>query len=348
MVNNRLLGKISIVVFLTILIWVWADLAQDEHLVLSNVVNLGIARSTDQALWLSFVDEKGGVLRSSVTIANVELKGPATRIGDVDRMRNTGELDMDMFLVPEREGFTEAGTRTLDVLNFLRQSDRIRQLGLTVESCEPRSVTVQVRQLVATDLLVECVSENGVALKAEVEPAEVTAFVVPDEVTVAKVRLSANEQLQAREEPIEKTPFVELAPNQRRDVSTPVRIKLSPAKDDLRDENVRATLGFCFSPNLQGKCRVELLNETELISAILKIKATPAAKQAYELEPFKIFLYILDEDLQTPGVVKSRRVEFNFPNEYVNRDEIRADEQAPEARFRLVPLEPAEEAAAGS
>lgn len=346
MANKSIYGKISIVVFLTVLIWVWADLAQDERLTLSNVVSLGVAKSSDQTLWLSVVDAEG-TLRPSVTIGNMELKGPASRVADVDRMRNKGELDVALFLVPEREGFTETGTQTLDVLSFLKRSDTIGQLGLTVESCEPRTLTIQVRRLIETPLPVECVDENGVPLKAEVEPAEVQAFVVPDEVVVAKIRLSASEQSQARESAIEKTPYVELADGQRREAAAPVLVKLSPAEDVLRDENVRATLGFCFSPNLQGKYVVELQNETELVSAILKIKATPAAKQAYEQQPFKIFLYILDEDLQATGFI-TRRVDFNFPDEYVGLGQIRADEAVPEARFRLVPIPTAGESPAGS
>jgi len=335
--NNSLLGKISIVVFLTVLIWVWADMAQDERLALSNVVSVGVARSSDPALWLTFVDEEGA-LRSTVTVDNVDLKGPASTVADIERMRNKGELDLALFLVPEREGFTEAGTRTLDVLNFLKQSDAFGQLGLTAEGCEPRTLTVQVRRLVEKSLPIECVDDrSGAQVKAEVEPAEVSAFGIPDETIVARVRLTASEQSQARESAIEKTPFVELAPGQRRDVGTSVKIKLSPAEDVLRDENVQATLGFCFSPNLQGRYRVELQNETDLVSTILKIKATPAAKQAYEQQPFKIFLYILDDDPQATNVI-TRRVGFNFPEEYVSRGEIRADEQAPEARFRLVPI----------
>jgi len=346
MANNSIYGKISIVVFLTVLIWVWADLAQDERLTLSNVVSLGVAKSSDPTLWLNVVDGEG-TLRPSVTIDNVELKGPASRVADVDRMRNKGELDLALFLVPEREGVTEAGTQTLDVLNFLKRSDMIKQLGLTVESCEPRTLTVQVRRLVEMALPVECIDENGVPLKAEVDPGEVLAFVVPDEVVVAKIRLSPSEQSQARASAIEKTPYVELPGGPRREVATPVKVTLSPAEDVLRDENVRATLGFCFSPNLQGKYVVELQNESELTSAILKIKATQAAKQAYEQEPFKIFLYILDEDRQATGFI-SRRVDFNFPDEYVGRGEIRADEAPPEARFRLVPIPTGNTAPAGS
>jgi hypothetical protein len=344
--KNSIYGKLSIVIFLTVLIWVWADLAQDERLTLSNVITLSVARSSDQTLWLSFVDESGAV-RPSVVIDGVDLKGPASQVADVDRMRNKGELDSALFLDPIREGLEEEGTRAFDVLSFLRQNDTIRQLGLTVEGCEPRTLTLQVRRLVERQLSVECVDENGVPLKAEVEPAEVTAFVT-DETVAAKVRLSAREQTLAREAPIEKTPFVELPAGQRRDVSTSVRVTLSPAEDVLRDENVQATLGFCFSPNLQGRCRVELQDEMDLTSAIIKIKATPAAKEAYDQQPFKIFLYILDEDLRATGVI-TRRVEFNFPEEYVQRGEIRsAGDAAPEARFRVVPIPATPEAAGGS
>ena len=52
-------GKISIVVFLTALIWVWADLAQDDRLTLSDV-RIEVAKSTDPSLWVNFVVERSG------------------------------------------------------------------------------------------------------------------------------------------------------------------------------------------------------------------------------------------------------------------------------------------------
>jgi hypothetical protein len=54
MVKNPKLGKISIVVFLTVLIWVWSDLAQDEPMSLSNYVTITVARPSDPTLWVSF------------------------------------------------------------------------------------------------------------------------------------------------------------------------------------------------------------------------------------------------------------------------------------------------------
>lgn len=344
MAKNSYIGKISIVIFLTVLIWVWADLAQDEELALSNVATLSVAKSSDPTLWLSF-EGADTSLQSSVTLANIELKGSASRVRDVDRMRNRGELDVALFLVPEQEGFTETGTRTLDMFNFLRQSDTIRQLGLTVENCEPKTLTVHIRQLVEKSLPVECVDEDGRQLKAEVEPSSVSMFVPPDEVLVATVSLLSAEQSVARTTAIQKTPYVELAPGQQRDATTKVTVTL-PAVDALKDYQVSGTYGFCFSPNLQGKFRVELEGNPADLANVL-IKATPPAYQAYADAPYQVILYIHDEDRQATEVIR-RPVVFSFPEEYVRRDEIKPDQSPLEARFRLLPIPVPAEAVPGS
>jgi hypothetical protein len=329
MAKKPKLGKISIVVFLTVLIWVWSDLAQDERMSLSNYVTIAVARPNDPGLWVSFEGPQS-MLRPSITINSVDLQGPASRVTEVERMRKKGELPLDLFVSPEEEGWTEVGVRTFDVLDFLKQSDEIRQLGLTVESCEPRTVTVQIRQLIERPLPVECIDENGAPLRASVEPPTVEAY-VPDGVVAAQVRLSANEQAQARISPIEKTPYVELVPGQRRDVSTRVSVALAAEEVVLAEHPVQAVLGFCFSPNLQGRYRVVLENEAELATVL--VRSTTDAWQAYELQPFHIFLYVLDSDRQASGVI-SRPVVFNFPQEYVRSGQIEGTIPPP-ARFTL-------------
>ncbi len=160
MAKKPKLSKISIVVFLTILIWVWADLAQDERMSLSGYVTITMARPNDPTIWASF-EGSDSALRPSITIDAIDLKGPASRVTEVERMKKKGELTLDLFASPEEEGWTEVGPASFDVLNFLKQSAEIRQLGLTVESCEPRSVAVAVRRLVPRPLPVRCVDENG-------------------------------------------------------------------------------------------------------------------------------------------------------------------------------------------
>jgi len=337
MAQKSKLGKMSIVIFLTALIWVWADLAQDERLDLSNVV-IEMATPSDPAVWVSFVvqDEEPG-LRTSVALDTVVLKGPKSRVNEMELLKNRGALDLDLFLVPERDRLTESGNQTVDMLDFLKRSDEIRQRGLTVESCEPRVVTVRARKLVKRSVPVECV---GIAPSLEIEslePSNVEAYVPEDESLKARIRLTPEEQSQARNTPVEKTPYIELTPGQQRPVlnSAKVRVTLTTAQNLLNDYQVSATLGFCFSPILQGKYRVKLANELELATVL--IKATPFAHQAYAREPYQMILYIDDSDRQATEQIR-REVVFTFPEEYVRREEIRADQPAPVAKFTLEPI----------
>lgn len=338
MANKPKLGKISIVIFLTVLIWVWSDLAQDERMSLSGFVMMTVARPADPTVWVSF-EGPDAELRPSVTIRAIDLKGPASRVSEVDRMRKKGELSLDLFVSPEEEGWTEVGSRSFNVLNFLKQSPEIKQLGLTVENCEPRTVTVEVHRLVERALPVECIDENGAPLRAEIEPATVDAF-VPDGVVAARVRLSARERVQATASAIQKTPYVEFVRGQQREVSTRVSVSLSPEEVVLAEHPVQAVLGFCFSPNLQGAYRVRLENEAELATVL--VRATTEAWQAYERQPFHIFLHVLDADRQATGVI-TRPVAFNFPHEYVRNGLIEGTSPPP-ARFvlELVPQETVE------
>ncbi|HIJ54348.1 MAG TPA: hypothetical protein HPP66_14535, partial [Planctomycetes bacterium] len=72
MTRNFKCGKIAVVVFITILIWVWADLALDEKLPVSNAA-ISVVNS-DPKLWVSF---NGSSLFS---IEELIVKGPLRRI----------------------------------------------------------------------------------------------------------------------------------------------------------------------------------------------------------------------------------------------------------------------------
>jgi hypothetical protein len=329
-------GKVSVTVFLTLLIWVWADLAQDERLDLSNFVTVTAAKSSDPNLWVA-LEGDNSTLRVSLTIDRVVLKGPASRVSEVVRKKNRGKLDLNLFLVPEQMGLTET-TRTLDILSFLKQTNEIRQLGLTVETCEPRMITVQVSQLKIEPMPVECVDDSGNQIIVEaIEPSRVKVRVPPEGATAAKVRLTAEEQRLARDTPVQKTPYIELADGQRRDALQPVKVKLPAAENALRQYPVSATLGLCMSQNLQGKYRVEL-RENPMADLVL-IRATAAAHQEYDKTAFHMLLYIEDSDKPGPDYT-TREVVFNFPPEYVQRGEIKLDQAVPKVQFRLVAIPP--------
>lgn len=334
-------GKISAIIFLTVLIWVWADLALDEQISVSNVT-ITVAKSANPALWISFSDE------ASVSIEKMVLKGPASKVADVKRKLNEGSLVFDFFLDPKLEGMVGPGLHYLNVPNFLKKNDQIKQLGLSVESCEPETLPIRAVELVKKNLTVKCVDETQNPIQtAAIEPAQVDMFVPQDwsgEKLVAKVLLTRREIDQAKLLPIEKAPSIELAPGQFRETQTPVKIKIPPGQDILADYTITtATLGFSLSTNLQGKYNVVIANLDEVIRAIT-IRASPDAKRAYEKMPYQVVLEIKDEDAKATEPLR-RELIYNFPDEYLRKDEIRLNQQPVVARFELVPLPPPPEQA---
>jgi hypothetical protein len=326
-------GKIAIVIFITVLIWVWADLALDERLPISNIP-VAVAKTTNPALWVSFSE------KSVVSIDNIVLKGPASRIADVKRKFNAGWLTLEFFLDAQQEGMVHAGEYNLDVLSFLRKSDQIKQLGLTVESCEPGKLTVNIVELVKKSLSVKCFDESRIPLEAEsIEPSKVDMLVPENwsgEKLTAEVKLARREIEQARISAVEKTPSIELAAGQRREAATAVKIKMPPAEGTLKTYTItRATLGFTLSANLPGKYKVEITNLNEVISSIA-IRATPQAKQAYEGMRYHVILEIDDEDVKSEE--SRREVVYNFPPEFVRRGEIVLNQPPVQARFKLTPF----------
>jgi hypothetical protein len=328
------LGKILAIASLTVLIWVWADLALDEQFTISNIT-VSVAKSTNPNFWVSFDDE------SSVSVDKIALKGPASKVADVKRKLNEGSLIFEFFLDAETEGIVNPGEHHLSVLNFLRRSDQIRQLGLTVESCHPGTLPVSVVELVKKTLSVKCVDETQNPLNTAItEPAQVDMSVPVDwggEKLVATVQLSRREIDQARLLAVKKVPFIELAAGQIRDAPAPVKITMPPDEDLLADHTITtATLVFSLSANLQAKFKVEVANLDEVIRAIT-IRATADAKRAYEKMPHQVILEIKDEDAKSAEPLR-RELIYNFPDEYVRKDEIRLNQQPAIARFKLVPL----------
>jgi hypothetical protein len=335
MVKKVNYGKILVVVFITVLIWVWADLALDEVFSVSSV-NI-TAKSTNPGLWVSFGD------KASAFIDKMVLKGPASRIADVKRKLKDGSLVLEFFLDPgQTETIASPGEYTLPLLTFLRQSDQIKQLGLTVESCEPQTLSVKVVRLVKKPLTIKCIDDTQNAIKAAtIEPKQLEMFVPEDwsgEKLTATVKLTRGEIDQARVSAVEKTPFIEPAAGQIRGT---VKITMPPEEDLLADYTITtARLRFSLSPNIQGKYKVVVDNLDEVIRTIT-IRATADAKRAYEKMPYQVTLEIDDEDAGAAEPLR-RNLIYNFPDEYLRKDDIRLNQQPVTARFKLIPLPAAE------
>jgi hypothetical protein len=321
------LGKVAIVVFLTTLIWIWADLALDETLP-DIPAEVTIDESANPELWASFN-------QSPSTNIKIELSGPHTAISNEAKRLREGKI-REFVLNIAQESMNQPRNYDWRLLPFLQKDKQLKQLGLKVDSCEPQLLNVNVVELVNKQLTVECFDENGMSLKPEsIEPAKVVMF-VPEGRRTAQVRLTRREIEQARSIAIERKPYVELSEGQLRYAAEPVRIKMPPEANPLSEAPIKVSkLGIALSPNLQGKYKVEIKNLPQVIGQI-SIRATQAAKQAYEGMRYQVILEIDDEDIKSEEV--RRELVYNFPEEFVSKDEIRLNQPLVQAIFKLVPL----------
>jgi len=336
MTKNNNYGKITAVAFITILIWVWADLALDEQFTVSNA-KITVAKSPNAQLWVSFNDEP------SISIRNISFTGPASRIAEVRRKTNEGSLTFEFFLAAEQHNITGPGEHTINLLEIIKNSAEIKQLGLTAEACKPEKVTVNAVKLVKKTLTIKCIDSDQNPVKTSTtEPAQIEALVPVDwsgEKLIARIQLTTAEIDQARLAPVKKTPYIELTAGQYRDILTPVKITTPAQEDLLRTDTIKnTTLGVLLSPVLQGNYKVEIFNLNEVLRPIA-IRATPEAKRAYENMPYQVILQINDSDKETASTEPLRtELIYNFPREYLRKNEILLNQQPDTARFKLAPL----------
>jgi hypothetical protein len=334
-------SKIGGVIFLTILIWVWADLALERQMSLSSV-NVRLTAATDPALAVAFlVDQTEDEFSNFALLHSVDFIGPEATINKVKRV--LGE-NLEFVLVADELGLTEAGTHSVALLDFLRQSAsrEPRLAGLTVDSCDPNVMTLQVERLVRMKIPVRCMDQREIPVEeATTEPAEVDIFVPQGwtgEQRVAWVKLTDSELDRARlnPSPVSKQPYITVL-RQRRDADIAVKVSMPDIEQRLEVAVIRPKLGFVLSPNLQNKYTV-VMDPLNLNNAIepISIRATEEARQAYDNSLYHVLLEVQDNDAEVAEVA-SRRLRYNFPPEFVGSGQIRLDIAPRSVTFKLVP-----------
>jgi hypothetical protein len=326
-------GKVLAVVFITVLIWVWADLALDEELP-DKPAAIIVDKSATPKLWVSFN-------QNSAADIKITLSGPHAAISEEKRKLKRGErLEFDFDAA--QENLDEPGSYTFTLLPFLQRNREIKRLGLTVKSCEPEALDVQVVRLIENSLPVECLGENKMPLKAEsIEPSTVDMLVPEDwgrEKRIASVSLSRREIDQARLNAIEKVPYIQLAPRRIRWAATSVKITMPPDEELLGEHTITGTKhSFAVDPIIQGRYKVKVTNLDDVLGAIT-IRATAEAKRAYEEMPYQVIIQINEEDSRSEEPLIRRELIYNFPDQYLLTDEISLNQQPVTARFELVPM----------
>ena len=329
------IGKLLTVLFITVLIWIWADLALEESLSLSRV-EVTIGKSTDPAEWVNFVDPNGR-LATTFFLDTVTLKGPTSKVRRIRQQFAEGGQDLRLILATQEWATATPGEQTISLLDSLSRNEWIRQHGLTMEACVPETLMVRIDRLVQKSLTVHCVDSNDMTIEAAIaEPDRVDMYVPADWGQVAYVKLTPEEIIKAGTRPVTKKPYVELA-GRRREAGQEVAIRTPADLDRLKTYSITTVrAGILISQNLQGRYQVKVDKPEDLYS-IIRIRATEQAKQAYEAMRYQVILEIDEGDTKSTGPQEKRLI-YNFPERYLRSNEIGPTGPATTIRFTLAPI----------
>lgn len=321
--------KAILVVFITCLIWVWADLSLDKDLTDQTVAV--IASKGNPRLWVT-IEGKPEIQ------VKADFKGSARKIGELVGRINSGKEKLDVVFDAEQQNMAAAGEYTLpDVRRFLAESEKIREYGLAVKAARPDKLQkIRVVELKEKTLPIKCVDETDSEISGARITPDVITMLVPEQATETRVKIvSLAEKKIARGQAVDKQPYIELGNGEVRYADASVKVELPPTPQEMKPYTISGTLGFIFSANLAGKYGVEFIKRPEIGS--IAIVATDEAKAAYEEKQFEVLLEIQDDDVGREEV--SRQVVYNLPVQYVREDKIRLKGDPVEAKFKLVPVE---------
>jgi hypothetical protein len=319
--------KFLAVIFLTLLIWAWAFLSLATRQPWVAVLKTAPVAAKD--FWITY---NGG--QEQFDNLRLTLKGAPAKISDmVQRYRSE---KMEFFYDPRDFGHAGGGKFKLDMVDYLRHHPRLEEYALTLESCMPEQIDVEVEKLVPKLLVVQCVGENGASVKHEsIEPAQVEIYVRRDYNGPAYVMLTDQQMERARRLPVAEKPYVEIATGKRKYAENTVKITL-PAAEPLAEQVIQPMIGYVISPALLGKYKIELVNETEL-KTIRNIRATEKAFDAYKKQRYHILIEVRDGD-ETLSEIPPRPVLYNFPPEFLKAGQIEAPNPPQQAQIKLTPL----------
>lgn len=321
--------KAALVIFITCLIWVWADLSLDENL--DNQTVTITASKANPRLWVT-LDGKPDIQ------VKADLRGPVAQVRDLSKKIEEGKEKIEVTFDAEQQNMTAAGEYAIaDLRKFLSESKKMHEYGLSVKAARPDKLQhIKVAELKEKKLPIKCVDETDTEIAGARITPDVVTMIAPQQVTEARVKLAVlAEKKQARGSAVEKKPYIELGSGETRYADAAVKVELPATQEDMKQYTINGTLGFIFSANLAGKYQVEFIKRPEIGS--IPIIATEEAKAAYMEKGFEVLLEIQDDDAGKPEV--SRQVIYNFPLKYVREDKIKLKGDPAEAKFRLVPVD---------
>ena len=332
-----ILKKLAAVVFLTMLIWAWAYLALEETMDPLPTGTLDISPAIRQDLLVSFENQSG-----PVSLNKLEIKGPPSQIAELKKRLgasddNPDKVRLEFLYNPESRGHLATESHELNIVAFLNKSDILKK-AVTVVSCEPSKIKVKVEKLTKKRLAIQCLDVDNARLDdATIDPAIIQMFDPANWTGTATVILTDREIANARQGPVERKPFIELIKDKPVFSNDTVSITLPLTENPLEPRTEQPTIGYICSKNFWDKYTVELINKSDLRT--IHFKASERAFIAYEKTAYQILIEVLPGD-ETAEDAIHRPVIYNFPEEFVQKGEIKLVEPEPPrvAIFKLVPI----------
>jgi hypothetical protein len=322
--------KFLLIILLTLLIWVWADISSDVTLD-NESATITVERGGVRDVWVSINDSD----HASIVM---DLSGPNSKVQKL-QLRNES-LDIKFNPLTSNAVGSEPGVYTPPVETILRQSPEFMELGLTLESCEPATVSIKIEKLVKKQLKVVCVNENDVIIpNASVKPALLYMYVFdewPEDKLKAYIKLTNLQQQQASRNEITLTPYVELSPKRYVYYQDPVYVSIESSQQ-LKTADIISgpRIGYTFPADMVGKYEVQVEENIRDFQYL----ATEEAKEVFRQQPYHLLLEITNTDAQ--GELVSRQLKYNFPPQAFSQGQIapRDDQPAPSITFRLIPYQ---------
>ena len=342
------LTKILIVIFLTILIWAWAFLSQEKEDSFHGT--LIVSPQSDPSLLVSFSVD--GIQYGQQVPLKLNFIGTPAKISDLARrskLAPRGDVQreaLDYTYNPVDERHTETKTYTIDLLYFLQNHSKTKELALTLNSCEVANkpvtqIQVDVEVLEKKWLKIRCLDENDVLVTdAIIEPASIEMYVRKSDPAEATIQLSREQIDRARKQAVLAKPFVQLGTAGRSTATESVSVTLPQVSElESRPFQTNKPIGFIMSQKLQNEYKVEIGNLSAVRSSV-QIKATDEAFNAYQNMQYPLLIEIRDSDT-IANPIPPKSVIFNFPAEYIRNGQIElADPTIAKTRQATIKLTP--------
>lgn len=323
---NSTIKKYALVVFITLLVWVWANNAMEDDIdVTASITTL---QTGDSDILATFDKPMPLGLK-------IKIKGSSSKIANLQKLMAAGQENLDFVYSPQNDLEGETETYPLDTIQWLNQTVKIKSLGLTVETAEPAMIQVTIEKLVKKELAIECFDGDGIPITPDsLNPSTVDVFVKSGWVGKARIALNATEAEKAQKDYVIKKPYVQFTSGDFR-YGENVTVKLPSTELETVPFQPR-NISFAFSENLQGKYSVKLINESDF-TGVTTFKASAEAMDAYRNSAVHIFVPILDGQENQEGEI-SADVIYNFPPEYFAAGKIKLAKPPVKARFELIKI----------